>query len=163
MNNYENYENYEDDQSTEHEAGQLLINQNAIQDGQIDRTNLGSIGHEIAPFLFLDNMTAVEEQRVRQNIESLTSTRDQVFLNGTIGDGFDTNEFVATLFQDEEARTSINIGGGQQIAYFSVPVWIIVTGGVIAVVFLTFLAIILGQKFAGTIHKNKAAEDGVNG
>ena len=155
MNNYENYENHE---NTEHEAGQLLINQNAIHDSGTNHDNINSIGHEIAPFLFLENMTQIEEHRVTENAQILANTREQIFITETQPGGFDPNDFVATLFQDEETRTSTNIGTNNQVTYFNIPMWVIIIGIITATTLLTFVAITLGKRMAGVIHKQKPEE-----
>ena len=155
-----NDDDYQNDyQNNEHEAGQLLINQSAIQSGQIDRTNFGSIGHEVAPFLFLNDMTAVEAQRIRQSTELLESTREQVFLTEVQDIGFNPNEFVAMLFYDAEGRIQVPVVTTTPVAYFQIPIWALIVGGITAFTVLVTLAVVLGQKMAGVIHKNKVNED----
>ena len=152
MNNYENYENHE---NTEHEAGQLLINPNAIHDSGTNHDNINSIGHEIAPFLFLENMTQIEENRITQNDERVENTRTQVFLSENQDGGFNTDELVGTLFHDWELQTNPNTTTQSQISYHIIPTWLLVVGWLLILTFLIGIAMILGQKMAGVIHKNK--------
>ena len=153
-------EDEEEDESGGRQPGEMLINTETIQDGQVTQHDqFRPIGYEIAPFLFLEDMMEVEEQRVKRNEEFITTTRNRLFLEDIPNIRFDTSEFVDRLFVDEEV---VEVRGGSvgiQERYFHVPVWVIVIGIVAATGFLVYVAVILGQKLGHIIHKQKEGEE----
>jgi len=158
---YENEldENNENEEYEEYEFGQLLINQNAIFDGQIQRTNLISVGHTIAPFLFHDNMTAVEAHRVLQNTILIETIRQQSFITEMRTYTFDATVLTANLFTEEGEQIRTIIPPITQINYFHVPLWIPVVSGITIFPLLIILAAIMGKKMSKIIHKNQDEKD----
>jgi len=148
-----------EDEATEPEPGQMLIDREAIHDGPEDvHTRARAIGHEVAPFLFLDNMTRVEQQRRQYNEAFLGTVREMVFLEESPRLGLDTGEIVAGLFGEYEDRTSLHVATRTQMGYFHVPPWLLVVGGMMLTGLLIYGAVILGQKLGHVIHKQKEDE-----
>lgn len=152
-----------DDELREHESGELRINNETIQDGQIvEHDQFRPILHEVAPFLFLEDLTAIEAQRVAQNAEFITTVHERAFLDEVPDIGFDTSEIVSRLFLDEEAFEDRLGSLGSPERYFHIPPWVIAIGIVTATAFLAYVAVILGQKLGHMIYTKKEGEE-VNG
>ena len=155
----------EDDESEGRESGELLINHQTIHDGRVTRNEqFRPIRYEIAPFLFLDDTREVEEQRVAQNAEFLTTTHERAFLEEVPDTSLDTSEIVDRLFVDEEAfEHGRDLVGTHERSYyttdnFDIPVWVIMIGVVVATGFLAYVAVKLGRRLGNVIHKNKEGE-----
>jgi len=154
----------DDEESVENEPGQLIINPQSIQGGQSGartQSQVGVIGHELAPFLFLDDMTEVEALRIEQNELFLREANESLFLQEIPLASSSTREFVSELFLNEESFTHRSIASFTPNHYFHIPPWIAVIGVVSGIGILTCLAVILGQKLGHMIHKKK--EEEVNG
>ena len=149
----------DEDEREEYEPGQLLIDSDAIHEGrEVDHTQVRSIGYEVAPFLFLEDMTRIELIRTEYNEAFMASARDNLFLGETPNTGLDTEGIVATLFGDEEDRVNLNLGTRTHMGYFHVPTWLWVVGGIVLTGFLVYVAFILGKKLGNVIHRKKEDE-----
>ena len=150
-------EEEEDNEIRVLERGQLLINDQTIQDRHGgDHDQFLPIGFEIAPFLFLEEMMEAEAQRVARNTEFLITTRENLFLVEASTNRFDTSEIVDRLFigEDISEPARVHVNAGFQASYFHIPVWIIVIGAVVVTSILAYVAAIIGS----VIHKNKEGE-----
>jgi len=151
-----------EDESEKHEPGQLLINPRAIHDAQEgDHAQTRSVSHEIAPFLFLDEMREAETQRVDENKTFITTIREGLFLEEERDNSFDTRELIAGLFQNEGILTHRSAQTATQIRYFEIPVWVTVIGITTTTGLFVYIAVLLGKKLGHIIHKKK--EDETNG
>ena len=158
------FANDEDDEGEEREAGRMWINSDVLREVTADdagTTQFQVIGHELAPFLFLEGMTEVEAQRVARNEMFITTMRAGLFLEETPPTSFNTNEFVARLFQEGELIAHQNVPGGSPVGYFHIPVWVLVIGGIVGTCFLVYIAVALGQKLSHVIHKKREDEASV--
>lgn len=150
----------DEDEGNEPEPGQMLIDREAIHDGpEIDYARVRAIGHEVAPFLFLEDMTRIEQQRQQDNEAFLESVREMVFLEESPRLGLDTGEIVASLFGEYETQTGLHVGARTHMGYFHVPPWLLVVGGIILTGLLVYGAVILGQKLGHVIHRKKENEE----
>lgn len=153
-------EDEEEDASEGPAPGEMLINTDTIQDGRtVEHDQFRPIGYEIAPFLFLEDMTVIEEQRVAQNAEFIITVHERAFLEEAPDVGFNTSEIFDRLFTDEEIFEHRTGSAGIRERYFHVPTWVIVIGIVVATGFLVYVAMILGQKLSHVIHANKEGEE----
>jgi len=152
----------DENETEEYERGQLLINPDAIHDGrEVDHTQVRAIGHEVAPFLFLEDMTRVEQQRTEYNEAFLATTRDSLFLGESPSTRLDTDGIVAMLFDVPEDRTHLNVATRTHMGYFHAPPWLFFVGGIAVTGLLVYGAVVLGKKLGHVIHKKK--EDGESG
>ena len=150
---------YEDDEDRGYGQGDLHIRSQTIQDGQVAlHDHFRPIGYEIAPFLFLEDMMEVENQRVAQNNDFIRTTRESLFLEEVPNIRFDTSEIIDRLFTDEGVSDHQSGAVGVRERYFHVPTWVIMIGIVVATGFLVYVAVIFGQKLGHVIHKNKEGE-----
>ena len=153
-------EDEENDESREYGKGDLHIQTQTIQDGQVvHHDHYRPIGYEIAPFIFLEDKMEIEAQRVERNAEFIISTRERLFLEEAPKIGFDTSELIDRLFIEEEEFGHRSGSVGIKEHYFHVPIWVIVIGIVISSGFLGYVAVILGQRLGHVIYKNEEGEE----
>ena len=139
--------------------GEMQIDLEAIYDGpELDQARIRAIGHEVAPFLFLEDMTRVEQQRRQADEAFIEMAREIVFTGESPSLRLDTSAIVDELFRDSEDRTGLHTTVRPQIAYFHVPPWLLVVGGIMLTGVLIYVAMILGEKLGHVIHKKKEEE-----
>jgi hypothetical protein len=152
----------DENETDEHEPGQMLIDREVLQDGrEIDQTQVRAIGHEVAPFLFLEEMMEVELRRAQYNEAFLANARETAFLGEDPHTGLDTAEIDVMLFATAEYSPALNVATRTYMGYFHIPPWLFVVGGIVSIVFLVYVAMILGKKLGHLIHTKK--EDEVSG
>ena len=92
----------EENRINEHEqkyrSGQLGINANVIHDTREYVAHQRSIGHEVAPGLFLQGMTEREEVRQENQIIKLAAIQDRLFLQESQGEAFSPEVIRSSLF-----------------------------------------------------------------
>lgn len=144
------------DEEEGHSPGEMIINTSAIYDTRVVMTSHHSaIGHELVPFLFLEDMEENEQRRLAQNEAALTTMREDLFLMEEVERGVDTSELTAGLFLNEETTTNRTMQRADQINYFEIPTWVMIIGVTLMTGILAYAAVILGKKVSHVIHKKK--------
>lgn len=152
-------ERVEEESNEEYNPGQMTINPEAIHDArEIDHAQFRAIGHEIAPFLFLEGMTEAQLMRIQSNQVFLSTTRQRLFLEATPETGFRTDEVVEVLFRDEDYLTQTGVASGTIAPYFHLPVWLLVVGAILLTGLFAYLAAMLGKRLGHVIHTKKEDE-----
>jgi len=88
-----------------------------------------SIGHEVAPTLFLEQKTQAEDIRRQRSAEQLEPVQEQMFLGADTDSGrsgFSTEQAVAQLFAEESIETVRVASVAQNFESFIIPSWVIV-------------------------------------
>jgi hypothetical protein len=143
------------------ERGEMRINSNVITDTRAQIVQHSSIGFEVAPFLFLANMSEMEYIRVQTHQSRLKFARNLVFTTDDhVADRLDTSEVVSMLFQETRDQTDARQGEATYTLYVEIPAWLWVIIGGVSVLSLSYIGIIIGRKISHLIHKNEIIKEG---
>ena len=139
----------------EHERGNLRINSHVISDTREEITHHTSIGFEVVPFLFLENMAEMEASRVQVHHTHLENARTIVFMTDVLADRLNTSEIVAMLFQETEEVSGVRQLETTYTLYFEISIWLWVIIGIISTTVLGYVGFLVGKKASNLIHKER--------
>ncbi|MCL1989538.1 MAG: hypothetical protein FWG67_01485 [Defluviitaleaceae bacterium] len=139
----------------EHERGNLRINSHVISDTREEIIQHASIGFEVAPFLFLDQMTEMEALRVQTHQVRLDHARRIVFTTDHVDDRLNTSDIVAMLFQETEELSGTRQFETTYALYFEMPIWLWVIASIVLAILLGYIGMLVGQKVSHLIHKHE--------
>ena len=131
------------------EEGQLEINTEALRDTREDVEHRRAIGHELAPTLFLCEMT--EQEAKRQEAESawFAEIQEILFLEEFPPDTFSTEEIVSNLFL-EHPLESVRVRGDTPSNHITTPMptWAIAILLVLGLAVLIWIGVLFGRWLA---------------
>lgn len=131
------------------EEGELEINAHVIRDTREDATHQRSIGHELAPTLFLEEKTEREALIQESELERFSKVQEVLFYEEFPEDFFSTEEITKNLFVEhplETVRIFGDVPSNEIIT--AMPLWAIVilmSAGFLA---LSGVGILIGNKWA---------------
>ena len=131
------------------EEGQLEINTEALRDTRENVEHQRAIGHELAPRLFLCEMTESEANRRENESAWFAEVQEVLFLEEFPPDTFSTEEIVGNLFL-EHPLESVRIRGDTPSNHITttMPIWAIVILIALGLAVLLFLGVMFGKWLA---------------
>jgi len=149
--------------ASDEESGNLEINVEALHDsGEVADNLHRSIGHEVAPTLFLEQKTQAEDTRRQRSVEQLELVQEQMFLDVDTDSGrsgFSTEQAVAQLFAEESVETVRVASVAQNFESAIIPRWVIVLFVVFGIGFAAMIGITLGKRFSYILHTSTTEGD----
>ena len=139
--------------------GQMGINEGTLtEDSDIDDMQLRPIGYEVAPFLFLEDMTFVELERAQMHEEGLNMMRRTLFLDESPETVLDTGEILTLLFQTETYQLQGNVLISGYSRYFKIPPWLFVIGAFGLVGSGIYFGVTIGKSFGHLMYRGKESD-----
>ena len=144
----------------EHEDGQLRLTPAVILTRpSADYGAHQTVGHELAPMLFLDRMRRSEQNRQRELGNFRADVGLAMFTREFTDHHFDPSVLIADLFTEERAPLPT---AGMPIAATTpppLPLWFGTVFGIIITVIISYFAGNLGRTVARLLFEKKGAED----
>lgn len=131
------------------EDGQLEINTDALRDTREDVEHRRAIGHELAPTLFLCEMTERETNRRESESAWFAEIQETLFLEEFPPNTFSTEEIMNNLFLEHPLESVRTLGGApsDQVTT-TIPIWAIAIFITLGLAVLVVGGVMFGTWFA---------------
>jgi len=129
--------------------GQLGINSHVIHDTRDNVLHQRSIGHEVAPRLFMPEMREREAVRRENRATQFAEVQEMLFLQESPDDAFSAEAVRTSLFVDRPLE-QVRVFGDTSTGAVTTPMpgWAIGIFVVLGLIVLAGISVFVGQKFA---------------